>query len=119
MPIIRKPLPRKLGRVPIPIWNNALIDGVELVGTLALARLPFLPTPGSTTNLIFSTHIFNASLAELIMSSLISSHLLYQTMCNVSGEVGLASPISQRAKGHKNYALDTYSLDFLPSLCCI
>jgi hypothetical protein len=116
MPIICKPLPRKAGRVPTSIWNNALIDGVELVGTLALARLPFLPAPGSTSNLIFSTLICNASLAELNMSSLISSHLLYQTMCNVSEKVGLTS---QRANGHKNCALDTYSLDFLPPLCCI
>src|SRR5882757_3763674 len=81
-----------------------------------LARLPFLPAPGSTTNLIFSTLACNASPAELIMSSLICSHLLYQIMCNVSEKVGLASRISQRVNGHKNCVFDTFlSISFLQS----
>jgi hypothetical protein len=81
-----------------------------------LARLPFLPAPGSTTNLTFSTLVCNASPAELIISSLICSHLLYQIMCNVSEKVGLASPISQRVNGHKNCVFDTFlSIFFLHS----
>jgi hypothetical protein len=49
------------------------------------------------------------------MSSLISSHLLYQTMCNVSEKVGLASPISQRANGHK-YRFPSFTLLYLVNL---
>jgi hypothetical protein len=41
-------------------------------------------------------------------------------MCNVSEKVGLASPISQRANGHKNCALDTFlSISFLHSVVSI
>jgi hypothetical protein len=52
--------------------------GVELmVQYTSLAGLPFLPAPGLITNLVFSTLICNALLAELTKRSLIYSYLLY------------------------------------------
>jgi hypothetical protein len=54
------------------------VMGVELmVQYTSLAGLPFLPAPGLITNLVFSTLICNALLAELTKRSLIYSYLLY------------------------------------------
>jgi hypothetical protein len=89
---------------------------------VTLASLPVRPAPGSTANLVLSTLICNASLAELTKLTNILSFwllLLYQLIYNISEKAGSALSISPIGNGNKDPYVGHFLLCFQTSLCYI